>query len=179
MHVKERDVVSYLENSLTDKKQKSMDKHFSVCALCRSKLRTWKTLYDTIETLDFDFKLNGLEDKVLRKIKTQAEKEFEKHVAPKLSASNLVFFLLLIFTASVFFTPVIDIVNKITQHSGNLMLNQGLRWLNEVKWHAIDFIGKIQAAEISFLFLSAGIMLMVGGVYLYIGNKPFQKLLKN
>ncbi|HEY8500128.1 MAG TPA: zf-HC2 domain-containing protein, partial [Clostridia bacterium] len=72
MHAKERDIALFIENSLKPEKRRKIEQHLTVCGSCRRRLRQWEDLYDTVELLDYDFQLDGLEEKVIDKIKSMS-----------------------------------------------------------------------------------------------------------
>ncbi len=169
MHVNEKEMSAYLDNSLTTEKQERMKEHLSVCEDCRRRLNEWESLFDTIGMLSFDFSLEGLEEKVLQRIR----KEGNEAVSPRVLISNMAYVMVSLFIAGLFINPLTQWVGKLLQVAGNFVTGAGIGFINEFKWHAVDIVSFIQSAELSnWLFLLvAGVTLIAGGTYFSFGSR--------
>lgn len=169
MHVNEKELSAYLDNSLPAEKQNQLKEHFSACGECRRALNEWESLFDTIGMLSFDFSLNGLEEKVLQKIR----KEGNVTVTPRVLISNMAYVLVFLFLASLFISPVTRLVGQSLQYVGDFLFGAGMGFINEFKWHAVDIVAYIQNLNLSsWLFLlAAGITLIAGGTYFSFGSR--------
>lgn len=171
MHISDNDFCAYLDNSLSDKAKSKLEQHLTGCRECSRKLNEWSSLYDTIGLLEFDFKLDDMEEKVLQRIRKEERR-------PALSrlwvlVSNMAYVLLFLFITSLFIRPVTDFAGRSVQYAANLLFNKSLGLFNEVKWYVVNIISFIQAEELTgWLFpLLAGITLIAGGSYLSFGKR--------
>lgn len=169
MHVSEKEISAYLDNSMLAEKQKRVKEHISGCENCRRKLHEWESLFDTIGMLSFDFSLEGLEEKVLQRIR-KGERET---VPPRILVSYMVYVMVLLFIAGLSISPMVNQAGQVLQAAGNFITGAGIDFINEFKWHAIDIVSFIQDAELSswVFFLVAGIILIAGGTYFSFGSR--------
>lgn len=177
MHVREKDISLYLDDSLAFNKRSRLESHFSVCPACRKKLQEYEKLYQTMNMLDFDFPLDGLELKVVNRIKEQKVLLSFRPVAEKAFSPGYVYAIILFVIAGLFYSPAGDAAGQMAQNTAAIMLNKGLDWINKVKWEIIDiFTGVLSAGLIVFLPLFYGIVLIAGGAYLFINKKEVKKI---
>lgn len=169
MHINEKEMSAYLDNSLPSEKQERLKDHVTNCTECRRRLNEWESLFDTIGMLSFDFSLDGLEEKVLRMIRN----EENKTVAPRVLASYMAYVMAFLFIAGLFISPMIQAAGQLLQAAGNYAAGAGLDFINTVKWYAVDIVSYIENADfISWLFLLvAGITLVAGGTYFSFGSR--------
>lgn len=163
MHIKEKEISAYLENSLPAEKRERLKEHMANCTECRCRLNEWESLFDTIGMLSFDFSLDGLEDKVLQRIR----KGENEAVSPRVLISNMAYVMIFLFIAGLFISPVTRFAGPLLQSAGNFIAGAGIDFINTFKWQAVDIVSYIQNAEVSsWLFpLVAGITLVAGGTY--------------
>lgn len=169
MHVNEKEMSAYLENSLSTEKQERLKEHFSSCEDCRRRLNEWENLFDTIGMLNFDFSLEGLEEMVLQRIR----KEGNETVTPRVLISHMAYVMVFLFIAGLFISPVTHTVGQLLQAAGNFVTGAGVNFINEIKWQAVDIVAYIQSADLSgwLFFLVAGITLIAGGTYFSFGSR--------
>lgn len=169
MHINEKEMSAYLDNSLPAEKQKQLKEHVSACTDCRRRLNEWENLFDTIGMLSFDFSLDGLEEKVLQRIR-KGEKET---VSPRILVSYMVYVMVVLFVAGLSISPIINQAGQLLQAAGNFITGAGLDFINEFKWYAVDIVSFMQSWEISgwVFFLVAGITLIAGGTYFSFGSR--------
>lgn len=169
MHVNDKEISAYLDDSLPKDRQNTLKQHFSVCGECRRKLNEWDELFDAIGMLDFDFSLEGLEQKVLSKIKNAAPQA----VPPRVLITQMAYVLLTLFVAGLFVSPMTRMAGHTLQKAGSFLFDAGLRFVNEFKWHAMDVISFVQSLNLSsWVFpLIAGVTLIAGGSYFSFGGK--------
>jgi len=169
MHVREKDISLYLDDSPSFKKREKLKSHFSVCSACREKLLEYERLNQAMDTLEFDFPLEGLESKVIEKIKEQRILITVKPVAERSFSPGYVYALILFVIAG---------PGQMAQNTTALMLNKWLDWINKVKWQVIDmFAGVVSTGFIVFFLpLFSGIILIIGGAYLFINRKEIKKV---
>ncbi|MBP7174801.1 MAG: hypothetical protein KBA53_01115 [Thermoclostridium sp.] len=169
MHVHDKEYCAYLERSMPAEKQERLKEHFSDCGQCNRELNEWESLFDTIGMLNFDFSLDGLEEKVMQQIRKAANEP----VSPRILASYMVYVMAFLFIAGLFINPALQVGGQVLHHVDNHIATAGLRLINEVKWHAVDIISYIRNSNLfSWLFaLVAGITLIAGGTYVSFGSK--------
>ena len=162
---------------LSSKKQKNIKLHFSVCSTCSKKLNEYKNLCHEMELLESDFQLDGLEYEVMKKIKEQKAQETVKPVPIKYYSPGLVCSLLLFIIAGLFLTPVTNVAEQMAKNTSTFMLNKGLDWINKVKWQVVDIISNIISNNFVIMFLPVffGVVLIVGGAYLFLSKKNIKK----
>lgn len=169
MHAKEREISAYLDDSLPEDRKNALKQHFSVCEECRRKLSEWEKLYDTIDMLEFNFSLEGLEQKVLAKIRS----ETAQPVPLRVLIAQTVYVLLSLFLVGLFISPATQMAGQTLQKAGGFLLDAGIRFVNEFKWYAMDVISFIQ--DLSFLswvfLLISGITLIAGGMYYSLSGR--------
>lgn len=169
MHVNEKEISAYLDNSLPGGKQEQLKEHFAACAQCRSKLNEWESLFDTIGMLSFDFTLEGLEERVLQRIRNEGSEA----VSPRILVTNMAYAMVFLFVAGLFISPVTHIAGQLLRTAGNYATGAGISFINQIKWHAVDLVSYLQGAKISdWLFLLvAGVTLIAGGTYFSLGSR--------
>jgi hypothetical protein len=169
MHVNDKELSAYVDNSLPAEKQNQLKEHFSVCGECRRRLNEWECLFDTIGMLNFDFSLEGLEEKVLQRIR----KEGNETVTPRVLVSHMAYVMVFLFLASLFISPVTRLIEQSLQYVGEFLFGAGIGFINDIKWHAVDIVAFIQSINLSsWLFLLvAGITLIAGGSYFSFGSR--------
>jgi len=177
MHVKERDITLFIENSLKPEKRRKFERHLSECGLCMSRLHQWENFYNTIDLPDSDFQLDGLEEKVIYKINNMISnvkpgKDVLKFPALLTAASFILFI-----SAAVVFSPVNKIISGLAGNIANLTLNAGVNLIQEIKWPLTNIISFIFADNTGNIMsgISAGI-LIIGGVCFLISDIFNKKL---
>lgn len=177
MHVSEKDINLYLENALPLKKRKKMRQHFSACSVCLKKLKDYQSLYDTINLMENNYPLEGMELNIIKKIKEQKSNYETTAAQARVFKPNLVYALILFAVAGLFFTPLTNIAGSMARNTTTFMLNEWLEWINKVKWQVVDIIVKICSENFAiWLFsLACGIILVGGGAYLFFSGKVVQK----
>ena len=178
MHVREKDISLYLDDSLVFKKREKLKSHFSICSACREKLLEYERLNQAMDSLESDFPLEGLEYKVIEKLKEQRISITVKPVAERSFSPGYVYALILFVIAGLFYTPAGNATGQMAQNTTALMLNKLLDWINKVKWQVIDmFAGVVSTGFIVFFLpLFSGIILIIGGAYLFINRKEIKKV---
>ncbi|NLY18858.1 MAG: zf-HC2 domain-containing protein [Clostridiaceae bacterium] len=178
MHVREKDISLYLDNSLVLKERKKLESHFLVCSACRQKLQEYKNLNQAMNSLDIDFPLDGLESKVVNRIKEQRISLTVKPVDKKSFSPGYIYALILFVIAGLFYTPAGDVAEQVAQNATTFMLNRWLDWINKVKWQVIDMYASVISAgfTVFFLPLFSGIFLIAGGAYLFINKSAVKKV---
>jgi hypothetical protein len=173
MHVKEKDISAYVENSLPAEKQKMLAQHFSECKVCSRKLCQWESLFKTINELEYDFKLDGMEEKVLLKIRERQHKD-EK---PASLLPNFIHVFAFVFIACLFISPVTNYADQSFKYVGNFIFSQSIDFINEFKWHAVNIVSEIQAMDLAgwIFLLASGIILIAGGIYFSFAEKLSRK----
>jgi len=177
VHVKEKDSALFIENSLKPVKQRKVEEHLSTCGLCRRRLRQWENLYNAIELLDFDFELDGLEEKVIDKIKNTVSGTKPVDNVLKFPVVIAAAFVLLILT-SIVFIPVNKIISGMAGNIASLVLNAGVSLIQKIKWPLRNIISFILADKtVNILSVVSAAILIIGGVCFLISNM-FNKKLK-
>lgn len=174
MHIKERDISMFLDNSLNSKKRRKMEEHFTVCKKCKDKLDEWQYFYSSLQPLEFDFELDGLEDKIMRKIKSVKMDGLVQSEVFRIPVSTLVYISFIIFTLYLIFEPFINILKKFYRYTMTFMLDEGLQFINTAKWKAVDIIAVLRTLE--FTGLLACIILIAGGIYFTTNRKSVRKV---
>lgn len=171
MHVDEKEISAYLDNSLSVEKQRKLKQHFSECEECSQKLNEWDSLFATIGMLEFNFSLEGLEEKILHRIRKENEKTVENR--PRVLLFNMAYVMIFLFITSLFISPVTNFAGQSIQYVGNFLFNKGIDLINDIKWNAVDIFSFIQGINLSgWLFLLlAGITLIAGGSYFSFSHK--------
>lgn len=172
MHVREKEFPAYLDNSLPAEKQDKLRQHFSECMECSRKLNEWNSLYDTIGLLEVDFELNGLEDRILQKIR-KSEETVEEGIKPGKFIMNMVYTMVFLFIAGLAISPVTNMAGKSAQYVGKTLIHHLLNFVNEFKWQALDVISAIRGMDsVGWVYLLlAGITLIAGGAYFSFGRR--------
>ena len=156
MHVKERDIALFIENSLKPEKQRKVEQHLSICGLCRRRLRQWESLYNTIELLDSDFELDGLEEKVIDKIKNTVSNAKPGDNVLKIPVFLVAVSFALIILTSIVFIPINKIINGLADNIASLILNAGVNLIQKIKWpltNIISFVFADRTGNIMSVFL--------------------------
>lgn len=172
MHINEKNISLYLDNRLGSKKKRKLEEHFSVCGKCREKLAEWQCLYSSIEQLESDFELDGLEDKIMQKIKNRRPVDYQ-HEKLRIPVAGLVYFSLVILFLNLLFEPVIDLFGKLYKNTMAFVLHEGIELINTAKWQAVDIIAMSETMEVTGI--ASCIILIAGGVYFTINRKPARK----
>jgi hypothetical protein len=178
MHVKEKDLALLIENSLKPEKHKKVERHLSVCGFCMSRLHQWESLYNTIELLDSDFQLDGLEEKVINKINNSGlNAESGKGVLRFPALLTAVSFVSIVL-ATVVFIPLNKIINGFAGNIANLTLNAGVNLIQKIKWPLRNIISLIFADKTGNIMsvISAAILIIGGACFLI--SDIFNKKLK-
>lgn len=177
MHVSEKDIYLYLDNSLAQKKQQKIKLHFLVCSTCRERLKEYERMYQAMNLLEFDSPLEGLEAKVINQIKEHGILIPDKFEPIKPYSPRLVYALMLLVFVGLFSTPVTDVAGRMTQNTTTFMLNEGIDWINKAKWQVVDIIVKVCFTNFVVIILPLlfGIALIAGGAYLFISRKEVKK----
>jgi hypothetical protein len=178
MHVKERDIALFIENSLKPEKRGKVERHLSVCGLCRRRLHQWENLYSTIELLDYDFQLDGLEEKVINKINSMiSNAESAKRVLKSPVSFTAVSFVL-ITLAAIGFSPVNRIINELAGNIVSLILNAGVNLIQKIKWPLNNIISVVFADKTgNIMSIISAAILIIGGVCFLVSDM-FNKKLK-
>lgn len=173
MHIHEKDISLFLDNSLTPKKHKKLEEHFSVCQKCRDRLTKWQYFYSALEQLEFNFELDGLEDKVMQKIKSsQYDKPVRRELA-RVPVPALFYISFVIFVLNLLFEPIINVINKFYQNTMAFMLDESLQFINTAKWKAVYIIELFKPLKLTGL--AACIILIAGGIYFTANRKSVRK----
>ncbi len=178
MHVKEKDISLYLDNSLPLKVRERMKLHFFTCIACKRRLEEYQRLYQAIGLLEYDFPLEGMELKVINKIKENKQSAGSKPVSVRSYFPGLVYALVLFAIAGFFFyTPITNVAGNVAQNATTFMLNEWIDWINIVKWQVVDIISSLYSADfiIIFLPLIASLFLIAGGIYVFLSRKTVKK----
>lgn len=178
MHVHEKEFTAYLENTLTAQKREKMAHHFSQCSACSRKLKEWEMLYAAMDELEYDYSLDGLEEKILLKIKKDEALNLQKQEKPLKLIFNMTYVLLLLFITGLVISPIINMAGLSFHYFGNFLFNQGLDMMNEAKWHVVNFFSMLETININdWLFpLTAGVILICGGTYLSLSKRTAAKM---
>ncbi len=171
MHLREKDLQFYLENSLKPEKRRKAEQHISVCKACRQKLNEWEDLFGAINEMETDFPLDGLEEKILRIIKEKPMDKKEK--GSRLPAFNLVLVSSFLAVLGLLFGSFANIAGLSFRYASDFLLNESVDFINEIKWQAIDIISGIRFDNLAVwpVLFGAGIILIAGGAYLSIWKK--------
>ncbi len=164
MHIKEKDISLFLDNSLGHKKRDKLKEHFSACKACRDKLEEWKMLYSSLNNIEVDNELTGLEGKIMYKIKTARKAVSQKR--PLVTVPALMYFLLIVFTLNLFAEPMFNILNVSYKKYMAFMLEGGLEVMNRFKWKAIDIIAMLETMKLTGILACA--ILILSGIYFTI-----------
>lgn len=174
MHINEKDISLFLDNSLDPKKHKKLEKHFEICDKCKDRLIISQNFYSTLDSLEYDFELEGLEDKIMQKIKSIKPNEPAVYQEPfRISLPALSYISLAIFILSLLFAPVTDFVGRVYQDAMTYMLDEGIQFINIAKWKAVDIIRMWKSLELTGI--AAGIILISGGIYFTVNRKAVRK----
>lgn len=177
MHIKERDIALFIENSLKSEKRRKIEQHLSVCGLCRRRLHQWEDLYNTFESLDYDFQLDGLEEKVISKINSMAAYTEPVKNELKFPVMFTVASFVLITLASIVFGPVHKIINGFAGNVASLILNAGVNLIQKIKWPLKNIISLIFADQTeSIMSIISSAVLIIGGICFLISNMFNKKL---
>lgn len=170
MHAKDKEYCAYLEHSLSAEKQERLKEHFSDCGQCHRELNEWESLFDTIGMLSFDFSLDGLEEKVMQRIRKAANEP----VSPRLLVSYMAYVMVFLFIAGIFISPALQVGGQVLQFLPDRLAAAGVGFINDIKWHAVDIVSYIRRSTVfDWVFLLiAGITLIAGGAYFSFGSKP-------
>lgn len=177
MHVKEKDIALFIEDSLKCEKRRKIEQHLSECGLCRRKLRQWENLYNTIELLDFDYQLDGFEEKVIDKINSIISNEKLEKSVLKFPALHTAVSFVMIMSASILSSPVNKIINELSVKIANFVLNAGINLIQKIKWplnNIISLVFSDKTGNIMSVISSA--ILIIGGVCFLFSNILNKKL---
>ncbi|NLM11223.1 MAG: zf-HC2 domain-containing protein [Clostridiaceae bacterium] len=173
MHVHEKDISLFLDNSLNPKKHKKLQEHFTVCKKCKDKLIKWQNFYSSLEQLEFNFELDGLEDKIMRKIKSHQFNKPVQNEFPRIPISALLYISFTVFILNLIFEPVLNAFGNFYRNTMAFMLDEGLEFINTAKWEAVDIIAMFKSLELTGL--AACIILIAGGIYFTANRKSVRK----
>ncbi|AGC69380.1 hypothetical protein Cst_c24200 [Thermoclostridium stercorarium subsp. stercorarium DSM 8532] len=173
MHIRERDISLYLDNRLDSEKQRKLEEHFSVCRKCSERLAEWKELYAYLEGLEYDFELDGLENKIMQKIKN-VPVNVVWHDEFRISVPVLLYVLSVVLSLNLLFEPVINFLRRFYNNTMAFMLNESLEFINSAKWEAVDVIALFKSMEITGM--ATGIVLIAGGIYFTVNRKSLRKV---
>ncbi|NLX76646.1 MAG: zf-HC2 domain-containing protein [Clostridiaceae bacterium] len=173
MHVKEKDISLFLDNSVSPRKRKMIEEHFAVCPKCKEKLTRWQSFYSSLELLEYDFELDGLEDRVMRKIKSHQPNQPVYKGIYRIPVTAVLFVSFIVFVLNLIFEPVFNRLGDFCRNTMTLMLDEGLELINTAKWEAVDIIEMLKSLEMTGL--AACIILIAGGVYFTANRKSVRK----
>lgn len=166
MHIKERDISLFLDNALEPEKRDKLNEHFSVCKICKAKLEEWQSLYSSLNSIEYDNELAGLERKVMYKIKTARSVQRRRQI---ITIPSVVCFLLVVFMLSLFAEPLFNVISIGYKEYMGFMLDGGLEIMNEFKWKAIDIIEMLETMKFTGIF--ACMILIVNGIYFTVKSR--------
>jgi len=174
MHISEKEISLYLDNMLDSERRKKLEEHISVCQKCSSTLNEWKSLYFLLGQLGTEFELDGLESKVMRKIKKRQPENPAGREKLKIPVPALVFASLIVLMLNLFFEQVIGFMNKFYSNTLAFVLDESLEFINTAKWEALDLIEMFRTMEMTGL--AACIILIAGGIYYAVNRKSVRKV---
>lgn len=178
MHVKERDIALFIENSLKPEKRRKVERHLSVCGLCKRRLHQWENLYSTIELLDYDFQLDGLEEKVINKINSMVSNSESAKRVLKFPVLFTAVSFVLITLAAIVFSPVNKIINELAGNIVSLILNAGVNLIQKIKWPLKNIISVVFTDKTgNIMSIISAAILIIGGVCFLVSDM-FNKKLK-
>ncbi len=178
MHIKDRDITLYIEKSISEEKKRDMEQHFSICEICRRKLDEWKRVYNTIDLLEFHFQLDGFEEKVMKEIKKKEEEAGRFTCFPQFTFPKVIFCFILLVGTSLLFSPVSNLFEWLSGYTARFIFNEGLNWIQKMKWPAMNMIYSIRASDIIgwFLPIVSAVLLIAGGTSFFFGSKRIKKV---
>ena len=92
-------------------KRDKLKEHFSVCKICKAKLEEWRSLYSSLNNIEYDNELE-LERKVMYKIKTARSVQRRRQI---ITIPSVVCFLLVVFMLSLFAEPLFNVISIVTK----------------------------------------------------------------
>lgn len=171
MHIKEKDISMYLDNSLDLKKRERIEKHLSTCEECNARLNKWKTFYSSFELLECDFELDGMENKIMSKIRRGQLSNSVQEERTQIPMPALSYFSLAVFILYLLFEPLMNLLKNFYKNAMAFMLDESLQIINMVKWKALDM-----AETLEMTGLTACIILIAGGIYFTLNRKSAHKV---
>jgi len=173
MHIREKDISLFLDNSLSPGKQKKLEKHFAECDKCRDRLIKWQDLYSSLEDLDCDFELDGLEDRIMQKIKSTQFSNRAKQENFRISVPAILSISFIALVLNLLFEPIIAFIDKFYKNTMAFMLDESIQFINTAKWKAVDIISMFKSLELTGL--AACVILISGGIYFTVNRKSVRK----